>query len=114
MSNPTANFAPFESKCRSAGLTEAAIAAFRHNYEQLAAGATGLLEALVPPGEEPSLLQASALTVKGPVKFTKGRAVLRVVAVALPDLWRTRKQLHQAAKASNGELEKLLVAQGVI
>ncbi|KAJ9510362.1 hypothetical protein QJQ45_015823 [Haematococcus lacustris] len=43
MSNPTANFAPFESKCRSAGLTEAAIAAFRHNYEQLAAGATGLV-----------------------------------------------------------------------
>ena len=33
----------FEKKMKDAGLTEAAIAAFRMNYDQLAGGATGLV-----------------------------------------------------------------------
>lgn len=35
----------FEKKMKDAGLTEAAIAAFRMNYDQLAGGATGLVSA---------------------------------------------------------------------
>ena len=37
------DFAPFEEKMRAEGLSDAAIDAFRHNYEQLVAGATGLV-----------------------------------------------------------------------
>lgn len=33
----------FEEKMRSDGLNEAAIAAFRHNYEQLIAGVDGIV-----------------------------------------------------------------------
>jgi UTP--glucose-1-phosphate uridylyltransferase len=33
----------FEAKMKADGLNEAAIAAFRHNYEQLLAGETGLV-----------------------------------------------------------------------
>lgn len=33
----------FEKKMKDAGLSEAAIAAFRMNYDQLAGGATGLV-----------------------------------------------------------------------
>jgi hypothetical protein len=37
------DFAPFEEKMRAEGLSDAAIDAFRHNYEQLVAGVTGLV-----------------------------------------------------------------------
>src|SRR5437588_1559729 len=37
------SFAEFETKMRQAGATDAAIRAFRHSYESLAAGHTGLL-----------------------------------------------------------------------
>lgn len=36
----------FEKKMKDAGLTEAAIAAFRMNYDQLAGGATGLVSSV--------------------------------------------------------------------
>ncbi len=32
------------------------------------------MESLIPQGNEPSLKQATALTVKGPVAFSKGEA----------------------------------------
>ena len=37
------DFAAFEEKMRAEGLSDAAIDAFRHNYEQLVAGVTGLV-----------------------------------------------------------------------
>ena len=37
------SFQPFEDKMREAGLSTAAIDAFRHNFEQLVAGVTGLV-----------------------------------------------------------------------
>jgi hypothetical protein len=37
------DFAPFEQKMRAEGLSDAAVDAFRHNYEQLVAGVTGLV-----------------------------------------------------------------------
>jgi UDP-N-acetylglucosamine pyrophosphorylase len=40
---PTASFAEFETKMRRAGMGEAPIRAFRHSYETLASGKTGLL-----------------------------------------------------------------------
>jgi hypothetical protein len=43
------NFAPFEEKMRAEGLSDAAIDAFRHNYEQLVAGVTGLVSLPAPP-----------------------------------------------------------------
>lgn len=36
-------FAAFEEKMRAKGLSDAAVAAFKHNYEQLVAGVTGLV-----------------------------------------------------------------------
>ena len=39
----TGSFAPFEAKMRAEGLPDVAIATFRRYYEQLSAGATGLL-----------------------------------------------------------------------
>src|SRR5512133_3069330 len=38
-----ANVAPFVERMQAAGMPDAAIAAFRYYYEQLAAGATGYL-----------------------------------------------------------------------
>lgn len=43
MGSNKGDFAPFEEKMRKEGLSEAAIDAFRHNYEQLVAGVTGLV-----------------------------------------------------------------------
>jgi hypothetical protein len=37
----------FVKKCKDAGLSDAAIAAFKHNYDQLVAGATGLASSLL-------------------------------------------------------------------
>ena len=37
----------FEKKMKDAGLSQAAIAAFRMNYDQLAGGATGLVSHVV-------------------------------------------------------------------
>lgn len=42
------DFAPFEEKMRAEGLSDAAIDAFRHNYEQLVAGVTGLVSLAAP------------------------------------------------------------------
>ena len=39
----------FEKKMKDAGLTEAAIAAFRLNYDQLTQGATGMVRRLAIP-----------------------------------------------------------------
>mmetsp|Transcript_14726 Transcript_14726/g.36716 ORF Transcript_14726/g.36716 Transcript_14726/m.36716 type:complete len:475 (-) Transcript_14726:257-1681(-) len=36
-------FAPFQAKCKAQGLSDAAISAFKHNFEQLAGGATGMV-----------------------------------------------------------------------
>lgn len=45
-----ADFEPFRAKMAAEGLSEAAIAAFKHNYEQLAAGVTGMMpEADISP-----------------------------------------------------------------
>lgn len=41
------NWEQFEAKMKSAGLSEAAIAAFKQNYDQLVAGVTGLVGAAV-------------------------------------------------------------------
>ena len=45
------SFAPVEAKMKEAGLSDAAIAAFRLNFDALASGATGLvkIEALWRP-----------------------------------------------------------------
>ena len=43
MGNTEGDFGPFEEKMKAEGLSEAAIDAFRHNYEQLVAGVTGLV-----------------------------------------------------------------------
>ena len=40
----------FEKKMKDAGLSQAAIAAFRMNYDQLAGGATGLVGLIVAGG----------------------------------------------------------------
>eukprot|EP00803_Ostreobium_quekettii_P003810 evm.model.scf_2003.4 EVM.evm.TU.scf_2003.4 scf_2003:15756-24622(+) len=46
-------FQPFEDKMRAAGLSDAAIAAFRGNYDQLVAGVTGMVpEADIEPVED--------------------------------------------------------------
>lgn len=37
------SFSLFEEKCRKAGLSQAAIDAFKYNYDQLLAGETGLV-----------------------------------------------------------------------
>jgi hypothetical protein len=37
------SFALFEEKCKNAGLSQAAVDAFKHNYDQLLAGETGLV-----------------------------------------------------------------------
>lgn len=44
---PTAppSFAPVEAKMKAAGLSDAAVAAFRLNFDALASGATGLVSA---------------------------------------------------------------------
>lgn len=39
------SFALFDEKCRKSGLSQAAIDAFKHNYDQLLAGETGLVRA---------------------------------------------------------------------
>src|SRR4051812_40054981 len=41
--NPINAFGEFETKMRQAGLSDAAIRAFRHSYEYLAAGKTGMI-----------------------------------------------------------------------
>jgi hypothetical protein len=41
------NWEQFVEKMKSAGLSEAAIAAFKQNYDQLVAGVTGLVSAAV-------------------------------------------------------------------
>jgi hypothetical protein len=41
------NWEQFVEKMKSAGLSEAAIAAFKQNYDQLVAGVTGLVRAAV-------------------------------------------------------------------
>jgi len=53
----TDGFAAFEAKMRAEGLSDAAVAAFRHNYEALASGETGLLAEsdLKPVDSLPSL-----------------------------------------------------------
>jgi UDP-N-acetylglucosamine pyrophosphorylase len=43
MGKAEGDFGPFEEKMRKEGLSDAAIDAFRHNYEQLIAGVTGLV-----------------------------------------------------------------------
>ena len=43
MGKSDGDFGPFEEKMRKEGLSDAAIDAFRHNYEQLVAGVTGLV-----------------------------------------------------------------------
>lgn len=43
MGNTEGDFGPFQEKMKAEGLSEAAIDAFRHNYEQLVAGVTGLV-----------------------------------------------------------------------
>ena len=52
-----AKFAAFEAKMKAQGLSTAAIAAFKSNYDQLVAGATGLVpEAeIVPAADLPFL-----------------------------------------------------------
>jgi hypothetical protein len=37
------SFQAFEKKCQDAGLSQAAIDAFKHNYDQLVAGETGMV-----------------------------------------------------------------------
>lgn len=72
----TGNFEPFEQKMRAAGVMEAAIGAFRHNYEALCRQETGLIpeESILPaqglalfePGEgswDPELL-AKTVVIK--------------------------------------------------
>ena len=49
MGKAEGDFGPFEEKMKAEGLSEAAIDAFRHNYEQLVAGVTGLVRPLPPP-----------------------------------------------------------------
>ena len=41
----------FEKKMKDAGLSQAAIAAFRMNYDQLAGGATGLVRMILLLGK---------------------------------------------------------------
>lgn len=36
-------FQPFLAKCKEQNMSDAAISAFKHNFEQLAAGATGMV-----------------------------------------------------------------------
>lgn len=43
MGGSKGDFGPFEKKMKDEGLSDAAIDAFRHNYEQLIAGVTGLV-----------------------------------------------------------------------
>lgn len=43
MAKAEGDFRPFEEKMKAEGLSDAAIDAFRHNYEQLVAGVTGLV-----------------------------------------------------------------------
>jgi UTP--glucose-1-phosphate uridylyltransferase/phosphoglucomutase len=52
-----ADFAPFEAKMRAEGLSDAAVAAFAHNYDALANGVTGLLpeSEITPVDSLPSL-----------------------------------------------------------
>jgi UDP-N-acetylglucosamine pyrophosphorylase len=78
MTNPTDTFSEFDRKMRDAGVSEAAIRAFRHNYEGLAAGGTGLfpedsvqpiadlpkLKDLKPASEPPDRLLSQTLVIK--------------------------------------------------
>ena len=44
-------FELFEKKMRAEGLSEAAVDAFRYNYQQLVEGVTGMVRALLPAAE---------------------------------------------------------------
>lgn len=51
----------FEAKMKADGLNDAAIAAFKHNYEQLVAGADGIVpESSIEPVQARPLLSPSA------------------------------------------------------
>ena len=78
--SPTASFAEFETKLRAAGYGEAARRAFRHSYETLAAGNTGLLpengiqpvtelprmeDVAQPPADAKLLAQAVVIKLNG-------------------------------------------------
>ncbi|MDX1650778.1 MAG: UTP--glucose-1-phosphate uridylyltransferase, partial [Myxococcota bacterium] len=77
-----ADFEPFEEKMRAEGLPEAAIRAFRHDYEQLARGATGTLsESEIEPVAADALSAAADL---GEAEREAGRAALpRTVVIKL-------------------------------
>ena len=49
------DFGAFEEKMRKADLSQAAIDAFRLNYEQLVAGVTGLVRLNAPSASSPTL-----------------------------------------------------------
>ena len=73
MQNQTASFSEFETKMRSAGVKEAPIRAFKHNYESLLAGDTGLIpeNTIQPVGELPELEKIRGVTRPNPELLSK-------------------------------------------
>ena len=64
-----AKFAAFEAKMKAQGLSMAAIAAFKSNYDQLVAGATGLVpEAEIAPAADLPYLAGMAEAAPHSVK----------------------------------------------
>lgn len=73
-------FAPFEAKMRAEGLSDAAIAAFRHSYAALVSGATGLIaEADISPVETLPDLEADIRpSVQADPSLLKSTVVLKL------------------------------------
>ena len=67
------DFNAFEEKMRKADLSQAAIDAFRLNYEQLVAGVTGLVSCRIFSIVFPSLLSAARVNVLLPVPGARRR-----------------------------------------
>jgi UTP--glucose-1-phosphate uridylyltransferase len=120
------NFSPFEIKMRAAGVMEAAIGAFRHNYEALCREETGLIpeEAIRPaeglavfePGEgefDPELLaQTVVIKLNGGLGTSMGlqkvKSVLEVrPGVAFLDL--IVRQVKSLREASGSPVRLLLM-----
>ena len=86
-------FSAFESKMRSQGLSQAAIAAFKSNYDQLVAGVTGL----VPEG---------SITPVTDLPYLSGMAQAAPHTVKV-GLWRTCIMQHATMSAWWGRLVEL-------
>lgn len=77
------SFAPVEAKMEAAGLSEAAIAAFKLNFDALASGATGLVRARERRGER----DVRALPCFGHWRAAQGVAVVPDAAHARVWVW---------------------------